>query len=97
MISDEVGVIQRFPNTRDLTQKLIDRLALQPNLVDLKIAHLQQVEVAQAKFEAAKAAVSQSVKGLDDLLAASGAEFSELQKVLADNVSYPCKLFFVYI
>lgn len=85
---DKEGMV---PNTRDLTQKLIDRLALQPNLVDLKIAHLQQVEVAQAKFEAAKAAVSQSVKGLDDLLAASGAEFSELQKALADNVSFGFK------
>ncbi len=78
-------------NTRDLVQKLQDRLAIQPNLVDLKLIHLNEVRMAQEKFDAAKTSVSLSVKGLDEILAKAGTEFGVLQKVLSDNVSFGFK------
>lgn len=78
-------------NTREKVEKLQNRLNIQPNLVDLKLAHLEQVEVASSKFDVAKASVGNSVKGLDELLISADTEFSRLQKVLSDSVGFGFK------
>lgn len=78
-------------NTRQLVQALRDRLDRQPNLVDLKIVYLNELDVAQQKFDAAKDAVNLSVIGLDALLTAADVEFGDLQQALSDNVSFGFK------
>ena len=67
------------------------RIAQKPNIADRKIAELEQTKIALDKLTEADLAVSQSVEGLDELLASADGLFNTLQNEVVSSLDFGFK------
>jgi two-component system, chemotaxis family, sensor kinase CheA len=71
---------------------LSQRFNVEPSIVALKIKELEQVNVAKQKLGEADAAVTQSIAGLDELLAEADQQFTNLQDQVLGSLDIGFKM-----
>jgi len=70
---------------------ILDYIRNTPSIVDHKKKQLEQIIVAKIKLDEADAAVTQSISGLDELLASADDQFNVLQNEVSDTLAFGFK------